>query len=51
METVVDRVESQTDQRKPYDKPQILHELELETRAGSVIDPTPPGFLNPFDNP
>ena len=51
METVVDRVELQTDQRKPYEKPQILHELELETRAGSVIDPTPPGFLNPFDNP
>lgn len=23
---------------KPYKKPQIIHELELETRAGSVPD-------------
>jgi hypothetical protein len=39
METVVERVELQTDLRKPYKKPQIIHELELETRAGSVIVP------------
>jgi hypothetical protein len=24
--------------RKPYKKPEIIHELELETRAGSVPD-------------
>ena len=24
--------------RKPYIKPEITHEMELETRAGSVID-------------
>ena len=30
------------DDRKPYTKPAILHELELETRAGSgVCDPSP----------
>jgi len=37
METVIERVELQTDLRKPYEKPQIIHELELETRAGSLI--------------
>ena len=25
--------------RKPYEKPEIIHELELETRAGSGVDP------------
>jgi hypothetical protein len=39
METVVERVELHTDLRKPYKKPQITHELELETRAGSIIEP------------
>ena len=39
METDVERVELHTDLRKPYEKPQIIHELELETRAGSGIDP------------
>jgi len=39
METGVERVELQTDLRKLYEKPQILHELELETRAGSGIEP------------
>ena len=29
-----------TDLRKPYEKPEIIHELELETRAGSPY-PTP----------
>jgi len=24
--------------RKPYTKPEIIHELELETRAGSTPD-------------
>ena len=35
-------------ERKPYAKPEITHELELETRAGSpagvdpnIIDPVP----------
>jgi len=30
-------------QRKPYEKPEIIHELELETRAGSPLssDPDP----------
>ena len=29
--------------RKPYSKPEIIHELDLETRAGSPlgIDPDP----------
>jgi hypothetical protein len=29
--------------RKPYKKPEIVHEIDLETRAGS-----PPGPLGPF---
>ena len=37
----------QIDDRKSYTKPEILHELELETRAGSKVEP---GFLNPVDN-
>jgi hypothetical protein len=27
--------------RKPYSKPQIIHELELETRAGTPLAPNP----------
>lgn len=30
--------------RKPYVKPEIIHELELETRAGSPL-----GMPDPFD--
>ena len=30
--------------RKPYTKPEIIHELELETRAGSPL-----GMPDPFD--
>jgi hypothetical protein len=30
-----------TDNRKPYVKPEILHELMLETRAGSPMQPVP----------
>ena len=26
--------------RKPYTKPEIIHEMELETRAGSTPDVT-----------
>jgi hypothetical protein len=49
METVIERVEIQTDLRKPYKKPEIIQELELETSAGS---PTPPPFLggDPLNN-
>jgi hypothetical protein len=31
---------------KPYSKPEILHELELETRAGSPL-----GLPDPLDLP
>ncbi len=31
-------------ERKAYEKPAIVHELELETRAGSPL-----GVPNPFD--
>ncbi len=48
MEIANERVEKQTDLRKPYRKPEIIQELELETRAGS---PTPPPFLgDPFND-
>ena len=33
--------------RKTYTKPEIIHELELETRAGSPIPPSPFDVLNP----
>jgi hypothetical protein len=36
----------QLDERKLYTKPEILHELELETRAGSKVGP----IINPLDN-
>ena len=40
------------DAKKPYAKPVILHELELETRAGSPIPPTPfAPFLPPGARP
>ncbi len=32
------------DERKAYEKPAIVHELELETRAGSPL-----GLPNPLD--
>ena len=37
-------VEVQPEARKPYTKPQIIHELELETRAGSPL-----GMPDPLD--
>ena len=37
-------VEVQPKTRKPYAKPEIIHELELETRAGSPL-----GMPDPFD--
>ena len=36
------------DERKPYVKPEIIHELELETRAGSS---QPPAGAAPIPNP
>jgi hypothetical protein len=38
--------------RKKYTKPGIIHEVELETRAGSPlkIDPLEPGTWNPFES-
>jgi hypothetical protein len=40
---------SQAETRKPYTKPKILHELALETRAGTplVVDPLDPLGLEP----
>jgi len=35
---------SRPETRKPYAKPEIIHELELETRAGSLL-----GMPDPFD--
>lgn len=36
-------MENEEMQRKPYEKPEIVHELDLETRAGSPLssDPDP----------
>ena len=38
---------NENETRKPYSKPEIIHEMELETRAGSV--PGQPEFDDPFD--
>lgn len=34
----------ENDERKPYSKPGIIQELDLETRAGSIL-----GIPNPVD--
>ncbi len=47
METIVERVEIDTITKKQYLKPEIIHELELETQAGSPY-PTP-GLRDPLD--
>jgi hypothetical protein len=39
-------IHSQT--RQPYAKPAIIHELELETRAGSPLQPPPIDPLDPL---
>ena len=39
--------EHTAESRKPYHTPAIIHELQLETRAGSPIGLT--NILNPFD--
>jgi hypothetical protein len=38
------------DERKPYVKPEVIHEMELETRAGSTILPFNNPSLNPLDD-
>jgi len=43
---VNETAQQNTEERKPYIKPQILHELELETRAGSPENVLP-DFLLP----
>jgi hypothetical protein len=40
-------IEPSSEPRKPYHRPAIIHELQLETRAGSPIGLT--NILNPFD--
>jgi len=35
------------DERKPYASPEIIAEMDLETRAGSPL----PGVPDPFDDP
>lgn len=35
------KTEEKTDERKHYVKPEIVHELELETRAGSPLPSVP----------
>jgi hypothetical protein len=39
-----EKTQSEAEVRKPYVKPQVVHELELETRAGSPLrfDPVKP---------
>ena len=44
IEAEVEGVEVQPKTRKPYAKPEIIVELELETRAGSPL-----GIPDPFD--
>jgi len=45
IETEVEGVEARPETRKPYAKPEIIHELELETRAGSPLGmPDPLGL-------
>lgn len=41
------RPEVQTDQRRLYIKPEITHELDLETRAGSPLGAPDPLDLLP----
>ena len=45
MEKSIDEV--RLDDRKPYTKPEIVHELDLETRAGTILDLP---LKNPEDN-
>lgn len=40
-ENMTETVNNENTKRKPYSKPEVIHELELETRAGSPtgVDP------------
>ena len=44
-ENMTETVASQENERKPYIKPGITHELELETRAGSPVGIPPLDLL------
>ena len=46
-----DQVENQPAIRKPYIKPEITHELMLETRAGSPLSALPEDPSVPFPLP
>jgi hypothetical protein len=38
---------SQEEDRKPYNKPEIIHDIKLETRAGSSVNrPDPLDFMD-----
>ena len=41
-------LETQQDERKTYAKPEIVHELELESQAGSILE-IGPSLLDLFD--
>jgi hypothetical protein len=47
MGTDEEGVVSEEKDRKPYSKPQIIREMELETRAGSPLPQGPIDPLNP----
>ena len=38
---------AESTERKTYSAPAIVHELKLETRAGSTV-PAPPGLTDPL---
>ena len=40
-------IETRLEARRPYTKPEIVHELELQTRAGSPLGIPDP--MGPFD--
>lgn len=43
-----DKNANQEEERKAYTPPEVIHEIELETRAGSPVgDELPPGLSNP----
>jgi len=46
MGTIKEADVSEETDRKPYKKPEIVHEIDLETRAGS---PIPLGPIDPLD--
>lgn len=47
----MEKIEKQDKERKPYSAPNIVYEIELETRAGSLPAPVMemyPGIQDPF---